>query len=75
MVPSPSEPAEIPIPSLSQSRLQRYRPIPVELLIIRPFCPGKPFLENTGQITRWYAYAIIADRQDNAVIFFDGKKM
>lgn len=49
MVSSPSELAEIPIPSLSQSRLQRYRPIPVELLIIRPFCPVNPFSKIRGR--------------------------
>ena len=31
LVPLPWEQTDNPIPSLSQSRLQRYRPIPVEL--------------------------------------------
>ena len=49
MVPWPLELAEIPIPSLSQRRLQRYRPIPVELWILRPFSPVNPFSKIRGR--------------------------
>ena len=74
-VPFPSELAEIPIPNLSQSRLQRYKPIPVELWIVPPVLSCKTFLKNTGQIALWYAYAVIFNRQDNAISFLDSKKM
>ena len=49
VVPWPLELAEIPIPSLSQRRLQRYRPIPVELWILRPFSPVNPFSKIRGR--------------------------
>ena len=75
VVPLLVELAEIPIPSLSQRRLHRYKPIPVELWTFRPFSPGKTFFKNTGQILWWYAYTVILHRQENLMIFFSGEKV
>ena len=40
-----------------------------------PVLPGEPFLENTLQITRRYAYAVIFNSQDNSILFCHGRKM
>lgn len=81
LVPLPWEQTDNPIPSLSQSRLQRYRPIPVELWTVRPFCPVNPFsktrgkslcgipipLSSTDKIT-WLCFCAVEKRNDGCSV-------
>lgn len=84
VVPFFPEWAVSPIPSLSQSRLQRYNPMPVEFFPIRPFCPVKPFskirdkssggmpipLSLTDKITLLFVFAAEKCRTGFSVQYF-----